>query len=101
MFAFNHENKGDEVKRIISRAGIIAGLAWGSVTGAGLAGELTVDGNMVVKTNLVVNGQLSSGVLALTNLTIVGEAVIQRAVIQHLPPQGDLGMGPDPNGVAH
>jgi hypothetical protein len=64
------------------------------------AGELTVDGSMVVKTNLSVNGTLSSSALAITNLVISGEATIQRAVIQHLPPQGDLGMGPYTNGVA-
>lgn len=89
------------MNRRISRIGIMVGMAWVSATGHGQAGELTVDGNMVVKTNLVVNGQLSSGVLAISNLAISGEAVIQRAVIQHLPPQGDLGMGPYTNGVGH
>lgn len=71
-----------------------------SATLWGLAGELTVDGSMVVKTNLAVNGQLSSGSLSLTNLAISGEATIQRAVIQYLPAQGDLGMGPYTNGAA-
>lgn len=71
-----------------------------SATGVAGAGELTVDGSMVVKTNLVVNGQLSGRTLALTNLAISGEAVIQRATIQHVAPQGDLGMGPYTNGVA-
>ncbi|MEI7879746.1 MAG: hypothetical protein WCI95_02615 [bacterium] len=77
----------------------IVGLAGLGVALSAWAGELTVDGSMVVKTNLAVNGQLSSGTLALTNLAISGEATIQRAVIQHLPPQGDLGMGPYTNGV--
>ena len=60
-------------------------------------GELTVDGNMTVRTNLVVQGQLSSAVLSLTNLAISGQANIQEAVIQRLPPQGDLAMGPYTN----
>ena len=64
------------------------------------AGELTVDGNLVVKTNLVVQGQLSGATLALTNLTITGQARIQSAVIQALPPQGDLSMGPYTNQAA-
>lgn len=75
------------------------GLVMTAITWGAWAGELTVDGSMVVKTNLVVNGQLSGNTLALTNLAISGEATIQRAVIQHLPPQGDLGMGPYTNGV--
>jgi len=87
------------VKVIHKRWVGIVGLVWLGVTLNAGAGELTVDGSMVVKTNLAVNGQLSSGTLALTNLAISGEATIQRAVIQHLPPQGDLGMGPYTNGV--
>jgi len=87
------------VKVIIKQAGVILVLGLIAVTGVGLAGELTVDGSMVVRTNLAVNGQLSSSTLALTNLVISGEATLQRAVIQHLPPQGDLGMGPYTNGV--
>lgn len=77
----------------------VLGMATVAMTCGALAGELTVDGSMVVKTNLVVHGQLSGKTLALTNLAISGEATIQRAVIQHLPPQGDLGMGPYTNGV--
>lgn len=72
----------------------------GAVIGA-YAGELTVDGSMVVKTNLTVNGELSCNTLALTNLAISGEITVERAVIQHLAPQGDLGMGPYTNGVGH
>ena len=64
------------------------------------AGELTIDGNMTVKTNLVVRGQLSSAALSLTNVTVMGQATIQNAVIQHLSPQGDLGMGPYTNRAA-
>ena len=84
----------------IKRAGIIVGITGLALVWISQAGELTVDGTMVVKTNLVVNGQLSSRTLALTNLVLSGEAIIQRAVIEHLPPQGDLGMGPYTNGVA-
>jgi len=76
-------------------------VVWSGLVREVSAGELTVEGSMVVKTNLTVNGQLSSGALTLTNLAISGEATIQKAVIQHLPPQGDLGMGPYTNGVAH
>jgi hypothetical protein len=79
--------------------GLIGGLVLMGLIGISTGGELTVDGSMVVKTNLSVNGQLSSQTLAVTNLVISGEAVIQRAVIQHLPPQGDLRMGPYTNGV--
>jgi hypothetical protein len=84
------------MKTVVSRllGFALLGMSWSVV-----AGELTVDGSMVVKTNLVVNGQLISSTLALTNLAISGEATIQRAVIQHLSPQGDLGMGPYTNGV--
>lgn len=64
------------------------------------AGELTIDGSMTVKTNLVVRGQLSSSMLSLTNVTVTGQAIIQNAVIQHIPPQGDLGMGPYTNQAA-
>ncbi|MEI8138784.1 MAG: hypothetical protein WCI03_02835 [bacterium] len=84
------------MKTIVSRG---VGFALLVMTWSAVAGELTVDGSMVVKTNLVVNGQLSSSTLALTNLAISGEATIQRAVILHLAPQGDLGMGPYTNGV--
>ncbi len=87
------------MRTIIIRAGLLAGLVLGGATWIGLAGELTVDGSMVVKTNLSVNGQLSGNTLVLTNLAISGEATLQRAVIQHLLPQGDLGMGPYTNGV--
>ncbi len=73
---------------------MVAGGCWAA---ASLAGELTVDGNLTVKTNLFVQGQLSSAVLSLTNVTVAGQATIQSAVIQHLPAQGDLSMGPYTN----
>ena len=60
-------------------------------------GELTIEGNMTVKTNLVVQGHIHSAALVLTNLAISGQATIQEAVIQHLVPQGDLSMGPFTN----
>ncbi len=60
-------------------------------------GELVVDGSLTVKTNLSVQGQLSGATLVLTNLVISGQATIQEAVIQRLPPQGDLAMGPYTN----
>lgn len=82
-----------------NRMGLMGGLVLLGLIATVAAGELTVDGSLVVRTNLSVNGQLSSGTLSVTNLVISGEAVIQRAVIQHLPPQGDLGMGPYTNGV--
>ena len=84
----------------MDRVGLMVGLGLMCMIGTVPAGELTVDGSMVVKTNLSVNGTLSSSTLAITNLVISGEATIQRAVIQHLPPQGDLGMGPYTNGAA-
>lgn len=87
------------MKAIMGRGVVLAGLVLIGATWGVLAGELTVDGSMIVKTNLVVNGQLISSTLTLTNLAISGEASLERAVIQHLPPQGDLGMGPYTNGV--
>ena len=69
----------------------------GGWAAASLAGELTVDGNLTVKTNLSVQGQLTSGTLSLTNVTVAGQAIIQSAVIQNIPPQGDLSMGPYTN----
>jgi hypothetical protein len=87
------------MKMIMDRVGLMVGLGLMCMFCRAPAGELTVDGSMVVKTNLSVNGTLSSRSLAITNLVISGEATIQRAVIQHLPPQGDLGMGPYTNGV--
>jgi hypothetical protein len=62
-------------------------------------GELVVDGSLTVKTNLSVQGQLSGATLALTNLVISGQATIEEAVIQRLPPQGDLAMGPYTNRI--
>lgn len=79
---------------------LVTGVIMVGATLGGLAGELIIDGSMVVKTNLVVNGQLSGRTLSLTNLVISGEATVQHAVIQHLAPQGDLGMGPYTNGAA-
>lgn len=67
---------------------------------AALAGELTVDGDLTVKTNLVVHGHLNSAALSLTNVTVSGQATIQSAVIQHLSAQGDLSMGPYTNRIA-
>jgi hypothetical protein len=64
------------------------------------AGEVTIDGSLKVKTNLTVQGQISSTALSLTNLTISGQATIQNAVIRELEPQGDLSMGPYTNRVA-
>ncbi|MEI6166095.1 MAG: hypothetical protein WCS52_02770 [bacterium] len=87
------------MKNNMDRVGLMVGLGLMGMIWTSPAGELTVEGSMVVKTNLSVNGTLSSSTLAITNLVISGEATIQRAVIQHLPPQGDLGMGPYTNGV--
>jgi hypothetical protein len=64
------------------------------------AGELTVEGNLTVKTNLAVQGQLSSTSLSLTNLALSGQATIQKAEIRELVPQGDLSMGPYTNRAA-
>ncbi|MEI6564293.1 MAG: hypothetical protein WCO42_08340 [bacterium] len=89
------------MKAMIMGMSVMGIVVWSGLVREVSAGELTVEGSMVVKTNLTVNGQLSSGALTLTNLAISGEATIQKAVIQHLPPQGDLGMGPYTNGVAH
>ncbi len=87
------------MRKIMKQVGFMVGVVLGCIMGEGQAGELTIEGNLVVKTNLLVNGQLTSSTLVLTNLAISGEAAIQRAVIKHLPPQGDLSMGPYTNGV--
>ena len=60
-------------------------------------GELIIDGSLTVKTNLVIEGQLSGTTLVLTNLAVTGQATLQEAVILRLPPQGDLAMGPYTN----
>jgi hypothetical protein len=83
------------MKRVVVGVGVI----WAVVVLKIPAGELTVDGSLVVRTNLLVNGQLRSSSFVITNLAVSGEASFQHATIQHLPPQGDLGMGPYTNGV--
>lgn len=66
----------------------------------GVAGDLTVDGNLIVRTNLAVRGQLCADALALTNLSITGQATIRSAAILELVPQGDVSMGPYTNRAA-
>jgi hypothetical protein len=101
MHSTLRENKRKPVKSLIIQTGMVAGVTGVMAVFGACAGELTVDGSMVVKTNLTVNGQLKCNTLALTNLTVSGETTLECAVIQHLAPQGDLGMGPYTNGVGH
>ncbi len=84
---------------MMKRTVVMTGVALVGMALKIFAGELTVDGNLVVRTNLLVNGQLSSSSFVITNLAVSGDASFQQATIQHLPPQGDLGMGPYTNGV--
>jgi len=80
--------------------GMVLGLVVGFRPRPCDAGDMTVDGNVIVMTNLVVRGQLNGGTMALTNLAVSSQATIRSAVILELVPQGDLSMGPYTNRVA-
>lgn len=60
-------------------------------------GEVTIDGHLSVKTNLVVQGQLIAGTLIMTNLSVSGTTLVEHAIIREVIPQGDLSMGPYTN----
>ena len=60
-------------------------------------GELTIAGDLLVKSNQTVQGQLSGGMLVASNISVTGTAVLQNASITCLMPQGDLSMGPYTN----
>lgn len=71
----------------------LVGLWISGACGMSEAGELTVDGSLVVKTNLVVQGQMNGAVMTTSNLVVSGETVLQNVTIRHLEPQGGLSMG--------